>query len=104
MSLQQSILAIKRAQEDMPDMMESYFAFTAKVQSTLTAKTKELILCSLAVQSLCHECIELHVQNAAATGATNDEILEAVMLAVVMRGGPAIMMLSTVYTILDDIS
>jgi len=62
----------------------------------LDLKTKELICVGIAVAVRCSYCIGIHVEKAFKAGATEDEILEAGMVAVLMGGGPA-------YTYLTDL-
>ncbi|MBN1132225.1 MAG: carboxymuconolactone decarboxylase family protein [Bacteroidales bacterium] len=58
--------------------------------SALTAKTKELIALGIAITIRCEGCIACHVQGALQAGATKEEIVETIGVAVVMGGGPSI--------------
>lgn len=53
--------------------------------------------------SLCYGCIEFHVTQAMACGATRAEIAETVALAVIMGGGPAQWPGRYVFMVLDDL-
>ena len=101
--IEESVKALARLREDFHGCINAYLNFTTKVINTpaIDRKTKELILLALAVASQCESCIGLHVQNAASSGASRSEILEASMLAVVMGGGPKLMHMSIVYRELD---
>ena len=55
----------------------------------LSAKTKELIALSIAVVVRCDGCIAFHVNDALKAGASREEIVEALDVAVLMGGGPA---------------
>jgi AhpD family alkylhydroperoxidase len=57
----------------------------------LDTKTKELIALSIAVTVRCDGCIAFHVHDALVAGATREEIVEAIGVAVLMGGGPAVM-------------
>jgi AhpD family alkylhydroperoxidase len=52
-------------------------------------KTKELIAVSIGVATKCEPCIKLHVQKCLDLGLSQQEILEAASVAVMMGGGPA---------------
>ena len=82
-----------RLQGDIPNTMAGFGALhkAAVAPGTLDTKTKELIALGIAVAVRCDGCIAFHVHDAIAAGATKDEILEAVGVAVLMGGGPALM-------------
>jgi len=55
----------------------------------LTTSTKELIALAIAVTRKCDGCIAAHADGAARSGATTDEVAEAIGVAILMNGGPA---------------
>ncbi|WP_281846722.1 carboxymuconolactone decarboxylase family protein [Olleya namhaensis] len=59
-------------------------------EGVLSSKTKELIALGIAITVRCDGCIAFHVHDALASGATSEEILEAIGVAVLMGGGPAV--------------
>ncbi len=54
----------------------------------ITAKEKELIALGIAVGLRCGPCIYAHTSSALSLGATPEEIMEAVSVAILMAGGP----------------
>ncbi len=56
----------------------------------LDAKTKELIALGIGIAARCEGCIAYHVHDAIQAGASREEILEAIGVAVMMGGGPAV--------------
>jgi AhpD family alkylhydroperoxidase len=71
-----------------------YDAFLAMEAATfsdgaLSKRVKELIAVGISVKSDCESCIQWHVDQAAAAGASMHEVLEAVEVAMEMGGGPA---------------
>jgi len=56
----------------------------------LTAKQKELIALGIAITIRCEGCIACHMKAVLDTGATREEIVETIGVAVVMGGGPSI--------------
>jgi AhpD family alkylhydroperoxidase len=61
---------------------------SAVADGALPAKMRELIALGLAIGSHCEGCIAYHVHDALAAGATEDEVLDAIGVAVMMGGGP----------------
>jgi len=55
----------------------------------LKKKQKELIAIGISVRIDCESCMQWHIEQAAAAGATYDEVLEAVEVGMEMGGGPA---------------
>jgi AhpD family alkylhydroperoxidase len=55
----------------------------------LSRKVKELMALSISIVTKCEPCMEWHAQQALRAGATDEEIYEAVDVAVEMGGGPA---------------
>jgi len=55
----------------------------------LSRKVKELIAVGISVHDNCESCMQWHIDQAAAAGATMREVLEAVEVGIEMGGGPA---------------
>ena len=52
-------------------------------------KYRELIALGVAFTTLCHYCIEVHVKNAKAAGASREEVSESAFIAAALRAGGA---------------
>lgn len=63
-------------------------ASTAK--GVLSTKTKELIALGIAITVRCDGCIAFHVKDALTSGASSEEIMETIGVAIMMGGGPAV--------------
>jgi len=76
-----------------PEVMKAFGAMaqTATKQGVLDAKTKELIALAIGVATRCDDCIAFHSKAAAALGASREEILETLGLAIYMGAGPSVM-------------
>lgn len=61
----------------------------AFVDGALSKKVKELMALSISIVTKCEPCMEWHVQQAFLNGASDDEIFEAIDVAIEMGGGPA---------------
>ncbi len=57
----------------------------------LSAKTKELMALAIGVAVRCEGCVAYHVHDAIKAGATRQELLETIGVAIMMGGGPALM-------------
>jgi AhpD family alkylhydroperoxidase len=58
-------------------------------EGALPRKTKELIAIGISVVSNCESCMEWHITQAARSGASRQEVLEAVEVGIEMAGGLA---------------
>ena len=56
----------------------------------LDRKTKLLIGTAVSVVVNCEACMQWHVEEASAAGATAEEMIEAIEIAIKMGGGPAV--------------
>ncbi|HOG16069.1 MAG: Carboxymuconolactone decarboxylase family protein [Syntrophaceae bacterium PtaU1.Bin231] len=72
--------------------MDSWGAFNGKVfqAGALPVKTKELIAVAAAHVTRCPYCIAGHTRAAKKAGATDEEIAEAVLVAVAMSAGASL--------------
>ena len=68
----------------------------------LGRRTKELIALAIAVAQRCDDCIAYHVHDALEAGATREQILEAVGVAVMMGGGPSFVYACRVHEALEQ--
>jgi AhpD family alkylhydroperoxidase len=71
-----------------------YKGFLAMEKATycdgaLPKKQKELIAVGISVVKNCESCMQWHIEQAAAGGATYEELLEAIEVSIEMGGGPA---------------
>lgn len=55
----------------------------------LSRQVKELIAVGISVNVDCESCMQWHIEQASAAGASLREVLEAVEVAIEMGGGPA---------------
>ena len=64
-------------------------ASAATASKTLDTKTKELMAVAISIAVHCEGCVAFHTKMAHQNGATREELLETVALAIYMGGGPA---------------
>ncbi len=77
-----------RFDEGLPDVMQSYSVFRKTVyrDGVLSLKFKRLIALACGLQSGCTRCVQGQTKDAVSAGASKEEILEAVAVAIVMGG------------------
>ena len=76
-----------------PEVMKAFsgIAQAALQPGALDPKTKELIALAIGVAVRCDDCIAFHVKAAIDHGATREEVLETLGMAIYMGAGPAAM-------------
>lgn len=77
--------------EHIPEVIGAYANLqrAALADGALPGRLKELIALAVAVTRECDGCIAAHAKGAARKGATEEEVAEAIGVAVMMNGGPA---------------
>ena len=76
--------------EYIPDVIGAYANMqrAALADGALSSKVKELIALAVAISRECDGCIASHARGAARQGATEEEVAEAIGVAVMLNGGP----------------
>lgn len=77
--------------EGSPDAMKAFATLSAAATASnaLDTKTKELMALAIGIAVHCDGCVAYHTKMAHQHGATRQEVLETVALAIYMGGGPA---------------
>lgn len=75
----------------IPDVAKGFSALAqaATASGALDTKTKELIALAIGITVRCDGCIGFHVKAAIQHGATREEMLETIGMAMYMGGGPS---------------
>ncbi|MFM7534321.1 MAG: carboxymuconolactone decarboxylase family protein [Acidimicrobiales bacterium] len=81
---------VRALRQHIPEVFKGFAALAgaAMAPGALDRKTKELIALAIAVVEHCDGCIAAHAKGAAAAGATEPEVAEAIGVTVLMHGGP----------------
>jgi AhpD family alkylhydroperoxidase len=76
--------------QELPGPMSGFARLHKKAveDGALTAKTKEMMAVAISIVLGCEGCIAYHVHDAVQAGATRQELLEAIGVALLMGGGP----------------
>jgi AhpD family alkylhydroperoxidase len=78
---------------EIPETMSAFSKLhgASASDNILSAKSKELIALGIAIAVHCDGCIAFHVHDAIKSGASREEITEAIGVAILMGGGPSVM-------------
>lgn len=76
-----------------PEVMRAFanIAQSALAPNALDRKTKELIAIGISVAIRCDDCIGFHLKAALDQGASQEEVTEALAMAIYMGAGPSVM-------------
>ncbi|HYG88879.1 MAG TPA: carboxymuconolactone decarboxylase family protein [Azospirillum sp.] len=85
--------AVKELRGGAPEVMKGFSAIAraALESKALDTKTKELIALAIGVATRCDGCIAFHAEAAVKQGASREEVLETMGMAVYMGAGPSVM-------------
>lgn len=87
-----STKAMKKLGTRIPDTMKGFTDLhrASTAEGALSTKTKELIALGIAITVRCDGCIAFHVHDSLNAGASSEEIMETIGVAVMMGGGPSV--------------
>jgi AhpD family alkylhydroperoxidase len=85
--------AIRELRAGAPEVMKGFSAIAraALEAKALDAKTKELIALAISVAIRCDACVAFHAEAAVKRGATREEVMETMGMAIYMGAGPSVM-------------
>ncbi len=85
------ITGVGLLQQGTPDAMKAFGALStaATASKAIDTKMKELMALAIGIAVHCDGCVAYHAKMAHQHGATREEFLETIALAVYMGGGPA---------------
>jgi AhpD family alkylhydroperoxidase len=77
--------------KELPGPMSGFARLHRKgvEDGALAQKIKEMMALAISIATGCEGCIAYHTHDAIQAGATRDELLETIGVAVLMGGGPA---------------
>ncbi len=84
--------AIKQIAAANPDIVKAYGSLNqANSKSTrIDAKTRELIALAVAITLRCDGCINAHTEAAIKAGATKEDVIDALGVAITVNAGAAL--------------
>jgi AhpD family alkylhydroperoxidase len=90
--------------EEAPELKQfAGFIETAEATDVIDNKTKELMSLAIGVAVRCDDCILWHTAAALEAGATREEVVDTLKIAVVMGGGPAMAYAVEAYEVLNEL-
>jgi AhpD family alkylhydroperoxidase len=89
-----------------PEVIKGFQALSgaAMKDGALDEKTKEFIALAIGVAQHCDGCIGFHVKKLVQLGATREEVVETLGVAVYMGGGPSLMYAAEAMHALEEFS
>jgi AhpD family alkylhydroperoxidase len=69
----------------------------------LSGRVKELMAVGMSIVTHCDGCVQLHVHQALVAGATREELLETISVAILMGGGPAAISGAEALELIDEL-
>ena len=78
-----------RAAMPAPAKAFGQLATAAIAEGALDSKTQELIALAIGITARCDGCLAFHAKAAKKYGATREEVVEAISVALYMGGGPS---------------
>jgi len=75
----------------------------AFADGALPRQQKELIAVGISVTTDCESCMQWHIEQAAAAGASEREVLEAVEVGIEMAGGPGTVSARFALEVMDSV-
>ncbi len=75
-----------------PDILDGFMAMhkAAMQEGALSVKVKEMMALGMGIAARCDGCIASHAKAALRAGATREELIETIDVAIMMGGGPAV--------------
>ena len=93
-SLVQSLnQGMSRLRQSQPEAMQGFgqLAKAAMAAGAIDEKHKEMIALAIGITQHCSGCIGFHVKAALDQGASQDEVIETLGMAIYMGAGPSVM-------------
>jgi AhpD family alkylhydroperoxidase len=93
-----------RLGRELPSTMAAFAQLheAAAADGALSSKMKELIALAIGMTVRCDGCIAFHVHDALKAGASRQDIVETIGVAVLMGGGPSVVYGTEALTAVDQ--
>jgi AhpD family alkylhydroperoxidase len=98
-------MSLRRLSTELPGPMAGFARLhhDALADGALSRVTKELMALAIGICTPCDGCVTFHVHDALLAGATREQVLETIGVAVMMGGGPATVYGTLALEALDDL-
>jgi AhpD family alkylhydroperoxidase len=108
MSKSNELAEMKQSLHELVGEAENLEGFVGYVEGAespgaLDTKTKELMSLAVGCAARCEHCVLWHLDGALEAGATREEVIETLEVAVLMGGGPAMTYAIEAYEILEEL-
>lgn len=98
--LKKNMMEMVENNQDMKGFLN--YVETAEKADTLDTKTKEMMSLAIGVVLRCDHCIKWHTDACIEAGVSEEEFKDALEIAVVMGGGPALAYATEAYKIYKE--
>jgi AhpD family alkylhydroperoxidase len=90
----------------MPEPAKGFgqLAQSAIAPGVLDSRTKELIALAIGITARCDGCLAFHVKAAMKHGATREEVVETIAVALYMGGGPSMIYGAEALSVFDALA
>lgn len=97
-------MSLEQMATQRPDVIRAMYRFKNEVfrDNKLTFKEKELIAVAVTAVLKCDECLRLHATKAMDAGATKDEIMESLFVAMYLAGPSAVVGMPSIDRLLSE--
>ena len=98
--------AIAKLRAGAPEPMRAFSALARESlkPGALDVKTKELIAVAIAIATRCDGCIGFHAKAAIKAGASREEVLETLSMAIYMGAGPSMIYAAEALRAFDELA
>ena len=98
--------ALKGVRTGAPETMKAFAALAraALEPKALDLKTKELLALGISVAIRCDACVAFHAEAAVRAGASREEVMETMGMAIYMGAGPSVMYAAQAVEAFDQFS
>ena len=98
--------AIAKLRAGAPEPMRAFSALARESlkPGALDVRTKELIAVGIAIATRCDGCVGFHAKAAIKAGATREEVVETLSMAIYMGAGPSMIYAAEALRAFDELS
>lgn len=96
----------QQLQKDLPEVMDTVFSMVQKTyrDGALSHASKELMALAIGIYGRCEPCMIHHTNAALEAGATREQVMETLEVAIQMGGGPSVAYGYKLVEILDEVT
>jgi AhpD family alkylhydroperoxidase len=96
----------QQLQKDLPEVMDTVVSMVQETykDGTLSKQFKELMALAIGIYARCEPCMIHHTNAALEAGATREQVMETLEVAIQMGGGPSVAYGYKLVEILEEVA